>query len=776
MPVNLDFFGFQCFNELKNGINFNANSTDFTRNLVGNVGEKIKVQYQVNISQTSFTQSTEQWELLPAIFEIRRASGSFLEDEIQVGYKFGFYNNWSARENSGVVAEFEGLVSFISSDGLTINYTIASGTPTSSGLVSNVGLIFDQLEPENFNTAVFLRFGLLDNDETFNYNSKTTEALQVYYASELSTITSRTGESLGKIKDWVSGEVRVFASNNIQSVGEARYLITHEFVLNPFYTLAFRSFLLSNTLPPLFAGDSSLKYAVELEFRKSLSDTGSAKIGSLDSLPGFVGWYGENFNGLNPDYEVLSVSYEDSFTGDPLNSFNINTETKVTVVINKFSGDITDYSCGVYVFKALNSENDYVGTETSLLDNFLYKSEVVPSPATSSANITTNIVNGDLIIEYSLDYTTAEKLRLSKDDEYVLLVQIEDPTISAGNSDRIMLLADFTNYSEIDFVADFINVESYNFVTHGKGIDLGTPTTTVCNEDNITLNAVIGADVTKNVVVNSISANLIAYNTLNGESFSLDTYTFNIGEPLFSNNLQQIEVDTTRGYPLIEGDPRNFVKVSTIGQTGNFQYFSILLGQKIKWQEWLLNSNVDNVFFDSSRPNNNLNFKSSNYSNELDYEIRLSLTINVSGIDTLGRSLTGDFTQLGGQLTVLDYGESADVNGIIETFSSDSGQPLGGDILFNGDDTLFRCTFQNAGAITYAIHRIEPSLSPGDGILELSSIDPSVEGNILKPIEGEDFLKLTFNGSQLVTECLISGDLVQEGVTYKLSARAGNLF
>lgn len=782
MPVLVDIFDFKCFNQLRNGELFDQNLSEFTPNLVGNIGEKVKVEFKANVSQTSNTEGVEEWNIVEIVddasIEIERGSGSFLDDNIQVGDSFTYYNDWINRKVN--VGSFTGVIRFISSDGKLIRFDTIVFIPPSTGIVAgivtNVGLVFDQLAPENINTAFFLKFGLLGNDETFNYLSKTTEAPQVYYRGELVTTPTPTlveAESLGSIKDWVTGRADVGLLDTNPDLGAAQYTITHEFVLAPFYILSYRQFIEAGTIPDILKGDSSIKYAAELEFRKTLTNTGSSKIQSFDNLDGFVGWYGENFNGLNNKYQISSISYEEISSSDPLDGVNINSSTRATIRVINTGGAITAYSCSVYLFKVPDSEDDYIGTTTDLLENFLFKSEIVSSPATSTPNVTTSLSLGDLIIEYDIDYTTAQKLQLTTDDEYILLVQVEDPTIAAGNSDRVMLLADFRNYVDIDFLAGFVNVNAYNILQHLQDIgDTGSAIQVLSNEDGILLDAVIGTDVSKEVIINSISVDLIAYSASLNKSFALDQYSFNLGEQNIVNGSSEINVDSLRGYPLPDGDEFNFAKAKNLSIVSGFQQYSIQLGQKIKWQDWIFNPLVDNAFFDASQPNNNLNEKSSNYSDEQTYQIKLALTVNVTGLDDLGRLITGDFINFGVDLSINDYGESVDsVSGVIQTFDQETGNSLEGNILYNGKDTLFRAVFSNAAAMQYGIHRIEPSQNQGDGILELSSVRPSVQNNLLKPVDGETQLTFDLVGSDLTTECLIDGSLIQEGINYKLSAR-----
>lgn len=778
MPVQIDIIDFKCFNQLRNGVNLDQNLSEFTPNLVGNVGEKIRVEYTANIQQSAFTESVEVWTIFndPSIRRIERSSGSFLADSVQVGDVFSFYIDWVNRRTTGVA--FEGTVDFISSDGRELVYTILVGANPLNGEVTNVGLAFNLSNPApafaevNLNSALFLKFGLLENEETFNFISKTTESQQVYYVGELvRNDPAKDMESLGSIKDWVTGSATTEFTNGQPDFLGAEYIISHEFILNPFYILSYRQFIDSNTVPDFFAGDSSLKYSAELEFRKTLSDTGSSKIQSLSGLSGFVGWFGENFNGLNKKYAVASVTYEQDISGDPLDGININVPTLVTITIDNPNAAITDYSCAAYLVRVPNSESDYIGTTTDLVDNFLYKSEIITSPATSTPNLNTFLSGGDLVMEYTVEFTTDERLRLTTEDEFFLFVQIEDPTISAGNSDRVMLIAALQNYVDVNFVEGFVEVDKYEYLLHPQSLgDPGSFPGELSNEDGILLDAVIGTDTTRDVVINGITANLLAYDGTN--SFNLDNYVFNVGDPVIVSGIQQLSISNTRGYPLPAGDEFNLAQISTGTLVGDFQQYSIQLGQKIKWQDWQLNLGVDNAFFDANEPNNNLNNKSSNYSNEQGYQIRLALTLNVTGLDDLNRTVSGDFITYGSVLGVNDYDESVDgVTGVIETFDPDTMTSLGSDILYNGKDTLFRTVYQNATNMGYALHRIEIGQNPGDGIIELSSIKPFEPNALLKPLTGETQLTFDLVGSELTTECVIDGGLIQEGVNYKLSAR-----
>ena len=45
MGFKINISDFKCFNQLKNGEDFSQNTSEFTPNLVGNVGENIRVSF-----------------------------------------------------------------------------------------------------------------------------------------------------------------------------------------------------------------------------------------------------------------------------------------------------------------------------------------------------------------------------------------------------------------------------------------------------------------------------------------------------------------------------------------------------------------------------------------------------------------------------------------------------------------------------------------------------------------------------------------------------------
>jgi hypothetical protein len=115
--------------------------------------------------------------------------------------------------------------------------------------------------------------------------------------------------------------------------------------------------------------------------------------------------------------------------------------------------------------------------------------------------------------------------------------------------------------------------------------------------------------------LNSLEFALVAFNTVTNSYFTLDApYFINTAGAVVSGGVQQINITQSRGYTGLFDENFNRVEVRAGAKVGDLQAYNFLFSQKIRWQDWLNNPNADTIFFDNTKPQNNLNFKSSNYS------------------------------------------------------------------------------------------------------------------------------------------------------------------
>jgi hypothetical protein len=391
-----------------------------------------------------------------------------------------------------------------------------------------------------------------------------------------------------------------------------------------------------------------------------------------------------------------------------------------------------------------------------------------------------------MTLTFDVEYSNAQKIRLAGLDSqgvinFLIGVQLGDVTISSGNSNRVMILADANEYDASADIPDLMSFPKFDIYTHEKqiGVDTGTTDCTSWNEDGVVVDYTMQLNLNKDAVLNSLDFMLVAFDPITQIYFELDKYSFNIFPAIVSSGIQQLITNLNRGYILEGSDQFNDVILNVGANAGGLQDYDGRIGQKFSWQDWIENLAVDTVFYDASKPNNNFNLKTSNYSLLNGYEIRLAFFGNLTGTSDLGTSGLTDYLVVTPTLTVYDYEEDggADVwSHVIETFDELGTVNLGGSVL-TGQNTLFRTTWTNSGgSVTdltdlWGINRIELTNQQGYQITEMSSLNAPDSNQLLIPKSGFTLLDIYLSGGDVVMECLIDGSVAQPNVNYNLSSR-----
>lgn len=790
MGVSVNIFNQKFFSEYKNDVGFVSNLTDFTVNLVGSVGENVKTTMFVDINWFDTVTASNPWGADTVAKKISRTTGSWFDE----GFAIGDICDWT--ENGVVVANI--TIDSITTDGLAFFYTLNSGAVTDS---NNAGLI--GMTPL---TAYEHRFGLIQNGESFNIQSKVSGNDQGYYGSNIGFDTGGgvrdtnfvTLDRLGPYKDWQTGSMRIkFVS---LTVDIQRFEVEHEFTIVPFYVDGELTNLQNNITPQLLTGVNSLKYAFAPLFMDVASNPNTIKETLIDNNLGSVAWFNENFNGFNSNYQVNSIAYEEQATANSADGLLIGSKTKITIVVEKLNGNFSAGERGGVYVSQLPKQIEYTNITTSdLKANFIYDNAINNGGVAAVAGqdfITnfeiTNIVTNTMTMTFEVEYSTIQKAflanKLSNEDVFFLIgVQLGDNTIVSGNIDKIILLADVELYDESPDIPDLMKVTKLEFFPHDKviGFDTGFTDLIGWNEDGFASPFEFTLNRLRDAVINSLEFQLVAFNNVTQQFFTLDSFPMpNIGTAIVTPGtptIQQLNVNTTRGYNLATGSQFNKATLQTDALVIDDQFYSGIIGQKIKWQDWIENVSVDNVFFDASKPNNNKNLKSSNYSALNDYTIRMMIFANLGGTSVLGVSGLTNYFFFSPAITVYDYDLDGNVTpiwtGLLETFHPTTAVNLQQKVL-SGLNTVMKVTWtRTAGpAVTdvsdmWAIHRIEETDQPGDAIDELSTINPFPTPNRVIPTIGETQLEIDPVSGDVVTQCLVDGSQIIIGTSYNLSAR-----
>lgn len=804
MPINILVTEQKFYNQFKNGVGFTDNLGDYNNNLAGSVMNKIKVVRKFRLSWRFEATTSNSIGIRPlggGLWQITSSvnTTNFANDGLAVGDLMVI--EWTDNNGPGNTEDFR-IQSM--GQGVIIAQQTAGPLPDSSlnGFL-NASVNLWGREPQ---TALIYKFGLIGNNENFNTISKVSGNAQGYYSNSIGLdlgggvrdTSFQTMQRLGQYEDWRTGTVKARYVQNIDYKTQ-EFEIEHEFIIVPYYLDGELSNLQNNIIPSLLNGGNSLKYVFNPEFRTVLSNPNTAKNYEFKTDLGSVAWYNENYNGFNNNYKINSISYIEMPSTNAATGLLIGSKTRVTIEVEKLSGNFSGVNerMGVYV-SYLPDEIEYQNTTlTNLVDNFIYDAAFNKggSPATNGQDFITNLnifpsSTNTLILYFDVEYSSVQKAFLSNKFAqnpiyFIIGVECGDNSLSSGNIDKVLLLADVELYDESPDIPNLMHVNKHDIYAHNKQLGVDTPSTnmTSWNEDGLLVDFEFSINQLQDAFLNSLEFKLVAYNQTTQQFFELDSFPYNVANAIISNNVQQLNENTSRNYILLQNDQFNFVKLQTGSLVAGSQFYSGQFAQKIKWQDWLQNAGVDTVFYDNSKPNDNLNYKTSNYSQLLGYSIHLAIFSNLDGKNQFGVAGNTNYLFLSPEITVYDYDTDANtlIGGTevwscqIETFEPTTMTNLNAAIL-SGQDTLFRATWTNSGGAVssltdlWGINRIEETEQPGDLITEMSSVNLPDTNQLLKPSTGT-LLNIYLNSGKVVMECLIDGSLVVAGKSYNLSSR-----
>lgn len=775
MAIQFRQIDFKLYDQLRNGNNFAFNTQYFKNNLAGYVGGKYKAQIDLSVSISYNTNKEGQTVIIDLTNGWLEVNGV---DWVREGFKIGMDCFFNFDDTDSVHDDIIGCtITDIDQDRVYFNITFDSRAGRTKFLYTKA----DNIDILNFYsvdvyTDYEYSFGFVENSDDYSNNSLLTNASQTYYGEIKTPGLSTFGQPKGQNKDWQSGLIIMndLTQNDVLDIYgnilkvETKYKVTHEFLLNPFYKEGDISNLTNpnGVIPPDYLiGDASLKYVYEAKLKNEISDPNDVVIVKESTELGSTAYYNENYNGFNNNFKISNVKYNN---GD-LDGINPNETTTVTFDVESLNGVELDTAyAGLYVFKC-TEETDYTNTtSTNLEQNFLYDSLVTSSTTTGTGIIKTLSFASQTLtkrtVTATLSYTQAEQLKIEEGDFFALTIAV---TSDLTSNDDVNLLVDVKEYDTTVDIQGLATMPKFDLSPFEGG---EFDSIRAFNEDGINAVCQLVLDRTKDAFLNSLDFKLIAYKPTTAEYFDLDSINIPYTE-IISNGVQQINYESNRGYPDSITFDKDRVLFKTNSSNASSTTFDIEVGQKINWKDWVYNRFADTGFYDNSKPNNNLNYKSSNYSDVDGYEIRLAVLANIYGVDDLGRSGDTDYLFLSQKIEVKDYDSNDELDGQIQLLDSENLTDLGGSPR-SDKDTIFKVVWYDQTLNEDNIYalRIERNDNTGNALFELTSFQ-DYEGGILKPFDGLNRLKIEQVGTSIEVSCLIDYTKLVSNVSYNLSAR-----
>ncbi len=760
------------------------NTAAGSNKLKTNIGEYLQAEYDIRIF----------WYAEPTVFEVfdnggeivRKDGKSFLDDSFNVGENINIRFNFGGSGQNGV-----GTISAISEDGFTMFSSVNSltnGAYDSTAECLIVG-ISDLTECD-------YRFGLIENNESFNTRSKVTGEDQKYYIEDLQNGVPKFGVISGNIKGWASSietiivtkqassAVPIFRGPDFGGVGGTvpqtavlNYNLKHRFPIVPFYTVGQLQNIKNLVAPSFLAGNNSLKHVFETTFKRNISDEEANKKVIFDSLDGSTGFFDEHFNGLQSQYSLDSLEYFDNASGLPNDSLIVEGVTKVVATITSDDATFTGSTDTIVIHSYLpDNEEQYTESQDYFDENFAFENTPDGAGGSIITGVTNTFVNASTLeVEFFVDLSTV-KPELTEESNYLLALVVQDETLTIENSDRTTLLLDVNTYDKNPDIPDLLIVDEFVNYDHVTDItNTGFTDYKGWIQDGYAVKGSFRLDRTKNAVLQRFFIDIVAWNDTTDEYFTIQSNAFNLSNALINGDgNQEINIQELQGFRLDELDQFNQKKLTTGTYDGTFISYDFQIGLKINWQDWLSLPEAANVFTDVSLPNSGKNQNSSRYNLNEGYSLKTILRAEVleSVLDATTEYIAKS------QLNALDFDEIAadDWTLTITTKRDDTGADTNGKILTDSS-TVIVATFTPNNPFTPdpndfdGIIRLVETLPQGDKTInELSSVRTSYPNNPLIPLDGEPLTKVSVSGSSVILECRTDTRFI-ENVAYTISAR-----
>lgn len=775
-------------NEFINGDDFSVDTFDTSSIAKFNLLERVRFKTTVSVRTVVLANVTTE-----ILFETDTVNAtwthpysSWAVEGFKVGDTIRVLRGVS--DEDATISSISGSVMVTNDPGFTAGLTIVSGTS------------YDDIEFRNTTvpTSLFFKYGVVPNilDPLVPFvmlnpfSSWLDDQTQAYYADGISgSPTSLTGTS--------SNSAQLTEDLTAEYIGSTSdYIFQFEIIhtFRPeFFKADYYTNFVSNTTPSQFTAPDSFRYICQYKFGTNSFDTNEYRIFNDNVLNGAVGFIDNNFNnGKGAVYDIVSCDYD--ISGTPADALEITDITSVTIQIQKNVGTFSAGQKAIVYLSKLPSQSEYSNSSTSWktirsFDQLEQTDGTAPVDGLYIKNLVVDVnASPDYLdITFDVEYSTAAKSNLNSGDLYFIGVSVGDITLPATTSDRKIVWCDVNQYTKNTDIPDLITDNDINIYTSEKRAGgVGSKFSDVNTWNNRLHIAMVSFNLAKisgagigemdETKVANIAGQVVSRNSTTGISFVLDTFNIPFKATI-------VEVAGTSYQAVNDTNYRNFnikpdADANTFGVTAAkpavfdaTQLWTVYWPFVIPWRTAVYNSNVQTSFYDSTKPNNNLNYKTSNYDNTGDWDIyvRLLVTVYQNGI----------YTQYAINSTESDVKDfDVDPAGFNWTATTKLYDLQGNEIDYIqlNADTVVKTVFSmaTAGSLSYARlhaeHTIEEYKSAGSNHRLHSSKDWWFDGNILKPSEGQGYVKITQDGSgnTITVESTIDHTLIDPKKSYTI--------
>lgn len=782
--------------EYRNGINFTVNpTTDFTTRLKGNPGDRVKYIESILVEVT--------FNPLEAVTISYENTTDVTNGKIEsLGTDFraeGFFEGATVDVFKGSDLIGEETINVITGPG---NNTLRLTKANLDGGLSETTHDNVRIRLKDSPEYVEYKYNTIKNNieepTLENYKSAFDGNLQSYYAFTTATVQVDMIQP-SSFKSWdLTESIKITRQNPVDTYRH-QYDIEHVFII-PFYRDGQETNIDTLVPPDELADDYTYQY-VNGYF---LGGTDSDTVSQFEQLPlaGDVGYFEESFNGLESIFDIDSVVISNPSSTDTLEVTEVNSFTF------NILADSASFAAGQRVvvgFSRLPDVSEYENKPETFATVWTYESLLQDEGAGAvSGSIIKNLVvtlnsATDIDVDFDIDLPLDTQGRISDGDQFIIWITVGDQSTTIPLENQVNLL--YTNFAnknnDIDgliydyeplFYNSFNSFAGSKTSTDWKGWD-GDIVGYTADFKLLQFNDGTYSEIT------SIRSRIIAVSGSDEfEIFSkpLPIITGDILEASgYKYQVFDLSVNEGLNLPITE-DLQNTIVQSVPSFPAAYQPVQIRTSlPRISWRDWIENLAVPMEFYDNTKPNNNRNQKTSNYSGSGLWEVFHELTIEVDKVtpapEVQGQFQLADTRQSttyklrSDQFSILDF----DVDGLGDPWSAVTelfdvaGDPT--DTISSDEPTVIKITFthasgvlsaqdlagyiwiekENTTALPWALHTHRDwtnDNNPLTGSQEVSSTNFA-------------FVEVTSALNEVVFYCKTNPDNIESGFTYNVYGR-----
>lgn len=579
------------FYQIKNGNDFTAATGDFTRNLSGNIFEKVMLKARL----ISFT-SIPIIDYFITDESIYKSSAGFSED-IKIGDQFRIFLNESP------VFFLRGIVTSVSED--LIYYD----------LIINTGISYNILVDQPSRIVIespltFLRYehGLRPNSSVDNfYRSYLDNQNTAFLVSDLGIGDPRDTNFRNGIKiarNSNTGTFRArYVENDVIPINDHGgfesaqiFEIEHIFTIQDFSENDIRDYI-NNTQPDNYLGATTLDYNSAFEFRTVETNPETSKIGRYVSS-GNVGFFDENFNGRPNDFFIKDLVITRESNGAELDNLASSEPCIVTFTLR--SRDLSSFEDvdPAIVMNHFALVTDYQFSELDFDDLFSHELLRIEGTNTINGNIFTELTilsfnDSEINIRFRININRPELEGLN----YKLSVLVENPGLPNDDSNKVQLTVKNGVYQDdfdIEGLIDNASLEIFQRDCNpAENIENGFSSFPIISGELV--NTKFNFSVVDGEIVR-VSIGTVGVE--DGNNFIIDRDDIDISELVTIGGIQR--VDSIIPTPYSSGIDGSFKWL------GNMDY-EVIFPFRMPYEKEIEVAGLSETLFDLSEPNNGFN-------------------------------------------------------------------------------------------------------------------------------------------------------------------------